>query len=223
MVFMYLFTFLGIVATTLVAPFISLFGIMSGEHFENIVLPYDPEKELVWEYDAIDDPYIKLEKMTIDDDKQVFRFVSSNVSDDEINYYNGYCMDLIFTAQNGQTETYYAVVTDKAIYDEVFIAHEDECITHQVTVKRDASDAEFKWKLDFFCPNDRNILYFSKDTGEENTFTLVYFNSRPIHDGIVEGSFYYESDENERVYHIIEVDFSSGEPVVLRESGNPEN
>ena len=53
-------------------------------------------------------------------------------------------------------------------------------------VTRDEAYADLEWELSFYCPNKRNVLYFADSKGTEKTFTLVYFNNTPIHDGLVE-------------------------------------
>lgn len=228
MVFMYLFTFFGIVAmtvaTTLATPFLAVFGLASGANYKEVILPYSESEGLVWEYDGKDDPYIKLEKMTVNGNEQVFRFVSAGIDeDDDIYYYNGRCMELDFTAQNGQSETYYAVVSPWIFYDEVFIANEDETITYTVTAERSPADSEFEWEVDFLHSDLDNVVHFSEKTGETNTFTLVYFNDRPQQDGILEASFFYDTESDRmKEWHSVEVDFSSGEAVVIWESGNSE-
>ncbi len=228
MVFMYLFTFFGIVAmtvaTTFATPFLAVFGLASGAHYKEVILPYNESEGLVWEYDGKDDPYIKLEKMTVNGNEQVFRFVSAGIDeDDHVYYYNGRCMELDFTAQNGQSETYYAVVNPWIFYDEVFLAHEDETITYTVTAERSSADSEFEWEVNFLHSDMDNVVYFSEKTGETNTFTLVYFNERPHHDGILEAHFFYDTgDDRMKEWHSVEVDFSSGEAVVIWESGNSE-
>lgn len=219
MVFMTLFTAFGIALLTIIAPFIGFFDILTGGHYEDVVLPYDPDKGLVWEYDAVDDPYIKLDKMTIKGDEQVFRFVSAGLEHDDFDYYNGSCMDLIFTAENGETETYYSFLADVVAYSHIWIEHEDDCIIHEFTATRDEAYSDLDWELDFYCPNPDNVLYFADGKGTEKTFTLVYFKNIPIHDGIVEACLYFEdSDPRYKESHSIEVDFSSGEAVVIRES-----
>lgn len=228
MVFMYLFTFFGIVAitvaTTLATPFLAVLGLASGANYKEVILPYSESEGLVWEYDGKDDPYIKLEKMTVNGNEQVFRFVSAGIDeDDDIYYYNGRCMELDFTAQNGQSETYYAVVSPWIFYDEVFIANEDETITYTVTAERSPADSEFEWEVDFLHSDLDNVVHFSEKTGKTNTFTLVYFNDRPQHDGILEASFFYDTESDRmKEWHSVEVDFSSGEAVVIWESGNSE-
>lgn len=228
MVFMYLFTFFGIVAmtvaTTFATPFLTVFGLMAGANYKDVVLPYNESEGLVWEYDGIDDPYVKLEKMTVNGNEQVFRFVSAGIDeDDDVYYYNGRCMELDFTAKNGQSETYYAVVSPWIFYDEVFLAHEDETITYTVTAERSPTDSEFEWEVDFLHSDLDNVVHFSEKTGETNTFTLVYFNERPHHDGILEASFFYDTESDRmKEWHSVEVDFSSGEAVVIWESGNSE-
>lgn len=224
MVFMTIFTAIGIALLSIIAPFIGFFDILTGGHYEDVVLPYDPESGLVWEYDNVDDPYIKLDKMTVKGDEQVFRFVSAGVDSDSYDYYNGSCMDLIFTAENGETETYYSYLADVAAYSHIWIEHEDDCITYEFTLTRDEAYADLDWKLDFYCPNERNILYFADGKGTEKTFTLVYFKNIPIDDGIVEASLYFKDFEsNYRESNYIEVDFSSGEAVVIRENHNVHN
>lgn len=228
MVFMYLFTFFGIVAmtvaTTFATPFLAVFGLASGANYKDVVLPYNESEGLVWEYDGKDDPYIKLEKMTVNGNEQVFRFVSAGIDeDDDVYYYNGRCMELDFTAQNGQSETYYAVVNPWIFYDEVFLAHEDETITYTVTAERSSADSEFEWEVSFLHSDMDNVVHFSEKTGETNTFTLVYFNERPHHDGILEAHFFYDTgDDRMKEWHSLEVDFTSGEAVVIWESGNSE-
>ena len=228
MIFMYLFTFLGIVAltvaTAVATPFLAVFGLASGANYKEVILPYNESEGLVWEYDGKDDPYIKLEKMTIDGNEQVFRFVSAGIDeDDDDYYYNGHCMELDFTAQNGQSETYYAVVSPWIFYDEVFLANEDETITYTVTAERNPADSEFEWEIDFLHSDLDNVVHFSEKTGETNTFTLVYFNDRPQHDGILEASFFYDTESDRmKEWHSVEVDFSSGEAVVVWETDNSE-
>lgn len=228
MIFMYLFTFFGIVAltvaTAVATPFLAVFGLASGANYKEVILPYNESEGLVWEYDGKDDPYIKLEKMTIDGNEQVFRFVSAGIDeDDDDYYYNGHCMKLDFTAQNGQSETYYAVVSPWIFYDEVFLANEDETITYTVTAERNPADSEFEWEVDFLHSDLDNVVHFSEKTGETNTFTLVYFNDRPQHDGILEASFFYDTESDRmKEWHSVEVDFSSGEAVVVWETDNSE-
>ena len=228
MVFMYLFTFFGIVAmtvaTTFATPFLAVLGLASGANYKEVILPYNESEGLVWEYDGKDDPYVKIEKMTVNGNEQVFRFVSAGIDeDDDVYYYNGRCMELDFTAQNGQSETYYAVVSPWIFYDEVFLAHEDETITYTVTAERGSADSEFEWEVDFLHSDLDNVVHFSEKTGETNTFTLVYFNDRPHHDGILEAHFFYDTgDDRMKEWHSVEVDFSSGEAVVIWESGNSE-
>ena len=228
MVFMYLFTFLGIVALTVATivatPFLAVFGLASGANYKEVILPYNESEGLVWEYDGKDDPYINLEKMTIDGNEQVFRFVSAGIDeDDDVYYYNGHCMELDFTAQNGQSETYYAVVSPWIFYDEVFLANEDETITYTVTAERNPADSEFEWEVDFLHSDLDNVVHFSEKTGEINTFTLVYFNDRPHHDGILEASFFYDTESDRmKEWHSVEVDFSLGEAVVIWETDNSE-
>lgn len=218
MVFMTLFTAFGIAVLTFIAPFIGFFDILTGGHYEDVVLPYDPESGLVWEYDAVDDPYVKLDKMTIKGDEQVFRFVSAGSDPDSFDYYNGSCMDLIFTAENGETETYYCFLADVYPYSHIWVEHEDDCIIYEFTATRDEAYADLDWKLSFYCPNPDNVLYFADGKGVEKTFTLVYFNNAPIHDGIVEAYLYFEDDDPKyKESYSAEVDFSSGEAVVIRE------
>lgn len=225
MIFMHLFTFFGIMAISvssiLAMPFMTLFGFITGDYYRDVVLPYNAEEGLVWEYDAVDDPYIRLEKMSVDGDEQVFRFVSSNTEADDIDSENGRCMELIFTSENGQTETYYAYIMPIALYEQVFLVHEDETVTYEITAERDSADSEFEWKLDTLHSDSDNIVYFSDKTGVSNKFTLVYFKDRPHHDGILEASLFYRTnDDRVNVWHSAEVDFSSGEPVVIWESGD---
>ena len=228
MVFMYLFTFFGIVAmtvaTTFATPFLAVFGLALGANYKDVVLPYNESEGLVWEYDGKDDPYIKLEKMTVNGNEQVFRFVSAGIDeDDHVYYYNGRCMELDFTAKNGQSETYYAFVNPWIFYDEVFLAHEDETITYTVTAERSPADSEFEWEVSFLHSDMDNVVHFSEKTGETNTFTLVYFNESPHHDGILEAHFFYDTgDDRMKEWHSVEVDFTSGEAVVIWESGNSE-
>ena len=72
--------------TVILVPFLAvlvfiadLFLSITGLDITKVALPYDPENGLVWEYDGVDDPYIKLEKMTVDGNEQVFRFVSAGI------------------------------------------------------------------------------------------------------------------------------------------------
>ena len=52
--------------------FSDISGAIFGYPTEEIALPYDEEKGLVWEYDCVNDPDIELVKTEIRDGEQVF-------------------------------------------------------------------------------------------------------------------------------------------------------
>ena len=77
-------------------------GAMFGYPTAKVELPYDEAAGLVWEYDNVDDPYVKLSETEIKDGKQIFYFESAGI---EIST-DGEMMDLVFTDKNGNEEVY---------------------------------------------------------------------------------------------------------------------
>ena len=107
----------GIVLGSIFAFFASFFtpffGALTGTDSAQVILPYDENKGIVWEYDRVNDPYAKLTKTEIVDDTQIFTFRTTQNSLFNTADGTGYVMDFIFTDKNGNSKKYYAVDLNK--------------------------------------------------------------------------------------------------------------
>lgn len=206
----------------LVAVFIAqLFLGITGLDTTKVSLPYDPENGLVWEYDNINDPYIFLKETEIDGDKQIFRFKSREKLGDDYVYGCGSMMDLVFTDQNGNTETYYAT-TYGTDFHRVRIRPEDEIAVYQHTVTAAKTFEDSEWDLGFgtdtYC---RYIVYNPemKSNPESFTFTVAYEKGSDD-DDIFWVFIESESFANDNHYlenHQLQLDCSGKEAKLLKE------
>lgn len=172
MVFMTLFTICGVAVYAIASAIFGFMGVALGYNTSEVVLPYEPESGYVWEYDGVDDIAITSVNSEIKNGKQIFSFKGSYEKTD-IN--QGYAMDFIFTAENGETQTYYAYLENGAIYDKLIIASADDCKTMEYTVKSVCGNEDCKWSVDVYCENKENILYNSNTSGTEITHTIILF------------------------------------------------
>lgn len=172
MIFMTLFTIFGIAAYAIGSALFGLFGIATGDNTSEVILPYEPESGYVWEYDGIDDISIIYVNSKNKNGKQIFSFIGSDIKEDSD---HGSVMDLVFTAKNGETRTYYAYVENGFLYDKVIVAAAEDCIVMDYTVKSVCGNEDCKWTVDYYREDEECILYNSDTTGAEMTYTVVVF------------------------------------------------
>lgn len=218
MVFMTLFTAAGIAFMAVASVIFSIFSSMTGLDVSKITLPYNPEEGLVWEYDNENDPYIKLKDMVIEGDEQIFKFVNRGQS--KLTGYKsgcGYMMDLVFTAENGETETYYATTRNVSL-GRVKIWAEDEVLVYDYTATAKKVYDDSEWEMDFGTDSDSEYVVYNPDTkSTSRTFTVVYEKGMD-EDDIIWVSFDNRSGEGDYwEAHHIQLDCSGDEAKLLKE------
>lgn len=212
--------------TVILVPFLAvlvfiadLFLSITGLDITKVALPYDPENGLVWEYDNINDPYIKLDDMVIEGDEQIFKFVNRGYNKDKTYKYGcGYMMDLIFTAENGETETYYATTRNVSL-GRVKIWAEDEVLVYNYTATAQKVYDDSEWEMDFGTGSDSEYVVYNPDTkSTSRTFTVVYEKGMDD-DDIIYISFDNRSGEEDYwEAHHIKLDCSGKEAKLIEES-----
>lgn len=218
MVFMTLFTAAGIAFMAVASVIFSIFSSMTGLDVSKITLPYNPEEGLVWEYDNENDPYIKLKDMVIEGDEQIFKFVNRGQSKlTGYKYGCGYMMDLVFTAENGETETYYATTRNVSL-GRVKIWAEDEVLVYNYTATAKKVYDDSEWEMDFGTDSDSEYVVYNPDTkSTSRTFTVVYEKGMD-EDDIIWVSFDNRSGEGDYwEAHHIQLDCSGDEAKLLKE------
>lgn len=218
MVFMTLFTAAGIAFMAVASVIFSIFSSMTGLDVSKITLPYNPEEGLVWEYDNENDPYIKLKDMVIEGDEQIFKFVNRGQSKlTGYKYGCGYMMDLVFTAENGETETYYATTRNVSL-GRVKIWAEDEVLVYNYTATAKKVYDDSEWEMDFGTDSDSEYVVYNPDTkSTSRTFTVVYEKGMD-EDNIIWVSFDNRSGEGDYwEAHHIQLDCSGDEAKLLKE------
>ncbi len=154
--------------------FADITGALFGYPTEEIALPYDEEKGIVWEYDNVNDPNIELVKTEIRNGEQVFVFVGKGKLDfkdifikgeDE---HEGDVMDLIFTDKNGNEKVYYGYNGNR-IHEPTFYPAE-ECQTIDVTLTAKNPRENASWEV---ADGTGYILMKKPSGGATETFTTV--------------------------------------------------
>lgn len=174
----------------------TLFGTPLALNKAEIILPYDSEKGIVWEYDNKDDPYIELVSTEINGNEQVFTFgITSKNWDTE-----GAVMELIFTDKNGNQEIFYGcrgVLFDHGnLFRKPYFYNPDDCITFEYTVTAEEPVAFGKWEI------NNGIDYIVRDSetnGDSKTYTVVYIPGKttaPNNEMYL--SFYYSDSLKKR-------------------------
>lgn len=192
---------------------VNMFGSITGLNVSEVVLPYDPDKGLVWEYDDENDRYIKLKDIEIEDGEQIFRFVKRKKSK---NMTNGYMMDLVFTDKNGNAETYYAY-SQSDYFDKIKILSADEVAVFEYSITTQKEKWRCEWSMDPDYGYPDKVLYNPKMTGNEITFTVVYELGSDEDDIFW---IYFDGDEIRGGYYErygIQLDCSGGEAVLIQE------
>lgn len=153
--------------------FSDISGAIFGYPTEEITLPYDEEKGLVWEYDCVNDPNIELVKTEIRDGEQVFVFVGkgkidiaeilTKVEDEQ----EGDMMDLVFTDKNGNEKVYYGYNGNRTNAPVFYTA--EECQTIEVTLTAENPRSNASWEV-----VDSNYVVMKKPEKQATeTFTVI--------------------------------------------------
>lgn len=140
-------------------------GAVLGYPTAQVELPYDEATGLVWEYDCVDDPYIKLVETKIEDGKQIFYFEGeNNLSPD----WNGEMMEIVFTDKNGNEEVYYSVGGGKRSAPSIYSS--EECRLMEITMTANNPSNGGKWKV---TEHSNYILYQEETAADTQTYTVV--------------------------------------------------
>lgn len=174
--------------------FSSVIGAVTGIDKTEVVLPYEPEKGIVWECDIQDDTPVELVETKIDGEKQIFIFKSDGIKDmidyfadlakdvitreplDSWEYTYGHYFRITFTDKNGNEKIYYAESelddNSKLIYTKVVIYPPEEyfAFDHTVTAKQPL-EGEYGWYLQGH--NDSCAEYYKADCSPTRTVTII--------------------------------------------------
>lgn len=203
---------------SLFTPFISFFENLTGAGQEKLVLPYDPENGIVWEYKEDDYAIINCIKSEAKDGEQIFTFRGKAASDEgrPSGYDNSEVIDdIYFEDENGNIKKYYAFVNFSAydeggslMYGDLDIYEETECLTFEYTVKAKTEAENGYWHID-----DRSAkMHQNRFIGEEkleNVYERTYrfvFAPEDIKDHTFKMVFYYKLSVN-NTFEKIEVTF----------------
>ena len=181
----------------------SLIGAVTGGDRTQVVLPYEPEKGIVWECDVPDSP-VELVETEIDGKTQVFYFKSNKLMDlvksfgeiakslitdvySEYEYTYGDIYKITFTDANGNEQIYYAEseLNPKSIYIETpKIYSPDEYVAFDYTVTaQQPLEGEYGWyNQDYSFRTE----HYKAEYSPERTLTIVH-----TADDIAEGEEYY--------------------------------
>lgn len=169
----------------------SVIGDITGGDKTKVVLPYEPEKGIVWECDIPIGP-VELVETEIDGKTQVFYF-ESTFGKDLLEHFAGIAKSIItkedppefedkfgdmykilFTDKNGNTQKYYAehkVETDSIYPDMVEIYAPDEYYSFDYTVTaQQPVEGEYFW---FNEMQSSSTECFLPEYSPEKTFTIV--------------------------------------------------
>ncbi len=195
----------------------SFFGIATGDNASKVSLPYDPEKGLVWEYDNVDDPYIRLKKTEIKDGEQIFYFTENTFHIEYFDYYKGEMMDLIFTDENGNSLKYYAYPYQEGVatYNKIKILAPDEYIEFVYHAVPQIDDENSRWHID--SKSEKHVLYSPEEYAPEKTYTFVYEKGSNEYNSLSVGFTCGHRDAGFYEDRYVIVDFSSGEGVITKE------
>ncbi len=170
----------------------SLIGSITGGDRTQVVLPYEPEKGVVWECDVQDDTPIELVETEIDGEKQIFHF-KSNFSMDMVRNFAGIAKDLItkehsdteysygeyyrvtFTDENGNEKKYYAETqtdTESIYFDKAVFYAPDEYFAFDYTVTaQQPIEGEYGWYNQDF---EFRTEFYKAEYSPTRTVTIVH-------------------------------------------------
>lgn len=152
----------------IISPFI---GFFTGADKVEIILPYDEESGVIWEYDNYQDVYIKLADTRFEGDKQFFTFRRNYLVFDEGN--GGMATDLVFTDKNGNSQTYYIACANGGFGMKAMAPGEYATYSHTAKVETPVKDGY--WLRESSDGINADLLLYSPvEKSDEAEFTLVY-------------------------------------------------
>lgn len=205
-------------------PFMLIMGLFDtafGIGIEKVVLPYDEESGVVWEYREGDEAFVDCIKTTVKDGQQIFTFRGKGVLDDgnPESYQNEEFVDaLYFVDADGNVKTYYAMldfgwdglgIDDGSMtYGSMDIYEESECVIFEYTVKPVTEVEGYYWH-----EYDHNTGYYRNryvglpdiENMHERTYKFV-LPPEDIKDGTFDMSFHYRPEYGKQ-YDKIDVTF----------------
>lgn len=241
---------MGSVTAIFLLPFLSIFAIfvgffetLLGIGTEKVVLPYDPQNGIVWEYKEGDEAFVDCIDTEIKNGQQVFTFRGKSMLDENRPSYNEHKQvvdDLYFEDQNGNINKYYAFIAfsnepgmgASLIYGKMNIYEESECAVFQYTVKAETPTEDFYWHIydyNVYMQGNRFIGEYKLENVPERTYQFA-FSPNDIKDHTFDMSFHYRNSSGKPLEKI-EVTFEmNGKEVkvieethyryVLDENGN---
>lgn len=170
----------------------SLVGSITGGDKTQVILPYEPEKGIVWECDVQDDTPIELVETEIDGEKQIFYF-KSNFSMNMVRNFADIAKDLItkeysdtewsygeyyrvtFTDENGNEQKYYAETqtdTESIYFDKAVFYAPDEYFAFDYTVTaQQPIEGEYGWYNQDF---EFRTEFYKAEFSPTRTVTIVH-------------------------------------------------
>lgn len=200
----------------------SVVGIFTGGDKTEVVLPYEPEKGIVWECD-IPLGYVELVETEVDGKTQVFTFKGDMLGYLWEMYENsgqttdGEVYKIVFNDQNKNELVYYAKADEDSKYpNKINIYAPDEYFTFDYTLKTEQDGGEeYAWhylgysdKLErtVITPSPEKTVTFvlteGYENGETNSFRFKYANGSSV-----------SSDELDYIYE--EYQIINGEVIFL--------
>ncbi len=207
----------------LLLPFMLFMGVFEtafGIGTEKVVLPYDEESGVVWEYREGDVAFVDCIRTEIKNGQQIFTFRGKWMLDDgnPESYQNEeFVDDLYFVDADGNVKTYYAMLDfskdgpndGSLFYGDMEIYEESECAIFEYTVKAITEVEDCYWhEYDYSAQNDDSNRYVGLPDLKnvpERTYKFV-LPPEDIKDGTFNMSFYYRT-ESGRQYEKIAVTF----------------
>lgn len=163
-----------------------IFEFATGRDKTEFILPYEPEKGIVWECD-FDDQQFKLVETEIDGNNQLFYIRPKILSYTDPQ--QGQFSYIIFTDENGNEEKYYICKNnDTAAYFDLYVYAPGEYVDFDYTVKSKNPIRSYSWHVQ--TSQADFILYNPDVDSEETTFTVVHPLDKPLRDSYTIG-FYY--------------------------------
>ena len=148
----------------------TIFGFVTGNDRAEIVLPYEPEKGIVWECD-LDESFYKLADTEINGNEQIFyiRHKVFKLPDST----KGKFSRIIFTDENGNEKKYYVCLnTDTAASNDLLVYAPGEYYDFDYTVKAENPNISYSWYVS--VADGKYVLYNPDTDTPETTFTVIH-------------------------------------------------
>ena len=192
---------------SLFSPIIGFFETITGKGQEEIALPYDAEKGIVWEYKEDDYEIVDCIKSEVKDGQQIFTFRGKGIGEEgrplQADYNSNQLIDdICFEDENGNTKTYYAFVNFQTplneggtfMYGDLDVYEETECVTFDYTVKAEQEKENAYWYVDDYSAKMKQNRYIGEEkliNEHERTYNFI-FAPEDVRDHTFTMYFYYE-------------------------------